>query len=112
MNKKIHVDTNDIKFADTGTTINVSLKNNDDEWADTSYTPLVKFSAISLGTISDVSGKWVNNQIVVDSGSLVGLPVDKIRIEVWLMKGDDTLIFPDDGFGKININYNSKGATW
>ena len=112
MKKKIHVDTNDIKFSDTGTTINISLMNNDEKWADTSYAPLVRFSAISLGTISDVPGKWIDNQIVVDSGSLVGLPVDNIRIEVWLMNGTDTLIFPDDGFGKININYNSKGATW
>lgn len=111
MNKTIQVDTQNIKFADTNTTINIQLFNDAEPWFDKSYTPIVKFSAISSADISEVTGTWVNSKIIVDSGSLVGIPVDEVRVEVWLVMDAETLIFPSEGFGRLNINYNSKGVT-
>lgn len=107
MIKTLSMSTTGLKFADNNTPIYLTAENNGIIFKDTAYLPKIYVKQNDIGYITNFPATWQDEKITFTSAQLANLPSGSYRLEAWFENGSDTLIYPDDGFLKLNINNNA-----
>lgn len=107
MIKTLSMSTTGLKFADNNTPIYLTAENNGIIFKDTTYVPKVYVKQNNIGYITNFPATWQDEKITFTSAQLANLPSGSYLIEVWFENGNDTLIYPDHGFLKLNIHHNA-----
>lgn len=100
----------EFKFADTATEIQLSAF---DDGVLASLTANAKVRVKNdSGYLLEVSANVNKNKAVITSGQLNKLPVGSYLIELWdTTVSGDTVIYPSDGFLRLQINENTTGIS-
>jgi len=107
MAKTLTLDVTSFKFADNETDLSFTALKNGVIVSDNTLSAVIKIKQVDVGYLKSVSGKWVNNHIVISSGDLSDLPVGSYLVELWLSSSNGYEIYSDSGFIKLNINQNA-----
>lgn len=111
MAKTLTLDVTSFKFADNETDLSFTALKNGVIVSDNTLSAVIKIKQVDDGYLKSVSGKWVNNHIVISSGDLSDLPIGSYLVELWLIGSNGYEIYPDSGFIKLNINQNATGIS-
>ena len=86
------------------TSINVGVKAYDDGVL---LVPLADDQVtLKIGNTSGYLRSIQLADMVFDSKQLADLPSDTYRVELWVQRGDETMIYPSDGFAQIKLRSN------
>lgn len=69
---------------------------------------------LKIGNASGYLRSIPLTDMAFESARLADLPPDTYRVELWVQRGDETMIYPSDGFAQIKLRANieeSKGET-
>lgn len=111
MAKTLTLDVTSFKFADNETELSFTALKNGVIVSDNTLSAVIKIKQVDVGYLKSVSGKWVNNHIVISSGDLSDLPIGSYLVELWLIGSNGYEIYPDSGFIKLYINQNATGIS-
>ena len=100
--RKLQILAGTFKVDDTS--VNIGVKAYDDG------VPLVPLAddqvTLKIGNASGYLRSIELNSMALDSQRLADLPSDTYRVELWVQRGDDTMIYPSDGFAQIKLRAN------
>lgn len=100
--RKLQIMAGTFKVDDTS--INVGVKAYDDG------VPLVPLAddqvTLKIGNASGYLRSIPLTDMAFESAELADLPSDTYRVELWVKRGDETMIYPSDGFAQIKLRAN------
>ena len=100
--RKLQILAGTFKVDDTS--INVGVKAYDDGVL---LVPLADDQVtLKIGNTSGYLRSIQLADMVFDSKQLADLPSDTYRVELWVQRGDETMIYPSDGFAQIKLRSN------
>lgn len=100
--RKLKIMAGTFKVDDTS--INVGVKAYDDGVL---LVPLADDQVtLKIGNTSGYLRSIQLADMVFDSKQLADLPSDTYRVELWVQRGDETMIYPSDGFAQIKLRSN------